>query len=204
MAVIASSSVVQSDSTISGDTQSIVIVQTTPGYSPNPGHSGTGTVVAVLCPVPPTAAAVITQGTSATTKSPATSGLQGTAKEVAKYATQSRTATAAAATTPTPYLQLVGTVAITGQATVFNGDTVTAFGSNFCSGCGPVTLTIGGQVVASGIAVAGDGSFKATFTVDLMPSRYIVVASQEGPNLTDSAQLVVAIGDKVPQPLPIK
>jgi len=122
----------------------------------------------------------------------------------ARTAAQSRTATAAAAATPQAYLQLVGTVAITGQATVFNGDTVTAFGSNFCSGCGPVTLTIGGHVVASGIAVAGDGTFKATFTIDLMPSRYTVVASQEGSTLTDSAQLVVAIGDKAPAPPPIK
>ncbi|HKD78233.1 MAG TPA: sialidase family protein [Candidatus Angelobacter sp.] len=208
MAVIASSSVVQSGSTISGDTQSIVIVQTAPGYAPNPGHSGSGTVVAVLCPVPPKAASAgVTERASAGAKNPANSALQVIAPAVAnsaKTAAQSRTAIAAAATPPQAYLQLVGTVAITGQATVFNGDTVTAFGSNFCSGCGPVTLTIGGHVVASGIAVAGDGTFKATFTIDLMPSRYTVVASQEGSTLTDSAQLVVAIGDKAPAPPPIK
>lgn len=29
---------------------SIVIVHTDPGYAPNPGHAGTGTEVAVLCP----------------------------------------------------------------------------------------------------------------------------------------------------------
>ncbi len=49
MAVIVSSSVIQSGSTISGNTPAIVIVKTDPGFAPNPGHAGTGTVVAVLC-----------------------------------------------------------------------------------------------------------------------------------------------------------
>jgi hypothetical protein len=48
MAVIVSSSIGQSGSTISGDAPHIVIVKTDPGYSGNPGHEGTGTVVAVL------------------------------------------------------------------------------------------------------------------------------------------------------------
>src|SRR5262249_9054414 len=49
MAVIASSSVTQAGSTITGDSPRIVIVKTAPGYAPSPGHAGTGTVVAVLC-----------------------------------------------------------------------------------------------------------------------------------------------------------
>jgi hypothetical protein len=49
MAVIASNSIQQSGSTISGDSPMIVIVQTEPGYSGAPGHAGTGTVVGVLC-----------------------------------------------------------------------------------------------------------------------------------------------------------
>jgi len=49
MAVIVTSSAVQSGSTVSGNTVQIVIVQTNPGYAPNPGHAGTGTVVAVVC-----------------------------------------------------------------------------------------------------------------------------------------------------------
>ncbi|MCA1568529.1 MAG: Ig-like domain-containing protein [Acidobacteria bacterium] len=49
MAVITSSSVTKSGSTISGNVSQIVIVKVTPGYSSNPGHAGTGTVVAVLC-----------------------------------------------------------------------------------------------------------------------------------------------------------
>ena len=49
MAVIVSSSITKSGSTISGDVKAIVIVQTDPGYAGNPGHAGTGTVVAVVC-----------------------------------------------------------------------------------------------------------------------------------------------------------
>lgn len=49
MAVLVTSTVGQSGSTISGDTPKIVIVSTDPGYAPSPGHDGTGTVVAVLC-----------------------------------------------------------------------------------------------------------------------------------------------------------
>jgi len=49
MAVIVSSSISKSGSTISGNTPEIVVVKTDPGYAPNPGHAGTGTVVAVFC-----------------------------------------------------------------------------------------------------------------------------------------------------------
>lgn len=49
MAVIVSSSVSKSGQTISGNTVHIVIVKTNSGYQPNPGHAGTGTVVAVVC-----------------------------------------------------------------------------------------------------------------------------------------------------------
>jgi hypothetical protein len=49
MAVIATSASSTSGSTISGTTAHVVIVKTTPGYDANPGHSGTGTVVAIIC-----------------------------------------------------------------------------------------------------------------------------------------------------------
>lgn len=49
MAVIVSSSISKSGSTISGNTVHMVVVKTDPGYAPNPGHPGTGTVVAVIC-----------------------------------------------------------------------------------------------------------------------------------------------------------
>jgi hypothetical protein len=49
LAVIVSSSVHQSGSTISGNTVHMVVVKTNPGYAPAPGHPGTGTVVAQIC-----------------------------------------------------------------------------------------------------------------------------------------------------------
>jgi hypothetical protein len=49
MGVIVSSSISKSGPTISGDTPHIVIVTTNPGYQPDPGHAGTGTVVAQVC-----------------------------------------------------------------------------------------------------------------------------------------------------------
>jgi hypothetical protein len=47
--VIATSSASQSGSTIQGNNRKIVVVRTDPGYDGNPGHAGTGTVVAVTC-----------------------------------------------------------------------------------------------------------------------------------------------------------
>ncbi len=49
MAVIVSSSISMSGSTISGNTVHIVIVKTNVAYQPDPGHAGTGTVVAMVC-----------------------------------------------------------------------------------------------------------------------------------------------------------
>jgi hypothetical protein len=49
MAVIVSSSISKSGSTIAGNTPHVVVVETHPGYAPNPGHPGTGKVVADVC-----------------------------------------------------------------------------------------------------------------------------------------------------------
>ena len=49
MGVIVTSSVHQSGSQISGNTVHMVVVHTDPGYSNNPGHAGTGDVVAQIC-----------------------------------------------------------------------------------------------------------------------------------------------------------
>ena len=49
MGVIVSSTITKSGSQISGDTPHIVVVKTDPGYQPNPGHPGTGTVEAQVC-----------------------------------------------------------------------------------------------------------------------------------------------------------
>src|SRR5213083_2009795 len=48
--VIVSSLITKSGPIISGDVPMMVIVHTDPGYEPNPGHAGTGTVTAVVCP----------------------------------------------------------------------------------------------------------------------------------------------------------
>jgi hypothetical protein len=49
MGILVSSMVTKSGSKISGDDRSIVVIKTDPGYAPNPGHAGTGTIVAVFC-----------------------------------------------------------------------------------------------------------------------------------------------------------
>lgn len=49
MGVIVSSHITQKGSTISGNIVHIVVVRTDPGYGPNPGHAGTGTIIATIC-----------------------------------------------------------------------------------------------------------------------------------------------------------
>jgi hypothetical protein len=49
MGVVVSSSMTKSGSTVSGNSVHIVVVKVAPGYSPTPGHSGTGTIVGVFC-----------------------------------------------------------------------------------------------------------------------------------------------------------
>jgi hypothetical protein len=49
MGVAVADSVSQSGSTIAGHVVSIVVVKTDPGYDTNPGHPGTGTVIAEYC-----------------------------------------------------------------------------------------------------------------------------------------------------------
>jgi hypothetical protein len=49
MLVLVSSKVTKSGSSIAGNTVHEVVVKTRPGYAPNPGHRGTGKVVARVC-----------------------------------------------------------------------------------------------------------------------------------------------------------
>jgi SdrD B-like domain/PKD domain len=49
IAVTVTSHVTQNGDTITGDTTHVVVVKTGPGYAGNPGHPGTGTIVATLC-----------------------------------------------------------------------------------------------------------------------------------------------------------
>ena len=53
MGVIVTNNYAKSGAQISGDTPAIVVVQTNSGYQPNPGHPGTGTVVAQFCAATP-------------------------------------------------------------------------------------------------------------------------------------------------------
>ncbi len=46
---IASSHIVKEGRTISGDVAAVVLIATEPGYDPDPGHAGTGTVVGFVC-----------------------------------------------------------------------------------------------------------------------------------------------------------
>jgi hypothetical protein len=100
----------------------------------------------------------------------------------------------------TPYLQLVGTIPVSGQATVKSGDHATAYGSGFCAApaCSTVTLTIGERVAARNVDISANGTFQISFTVLEDPGRYTVTASQRdagGSTLEDSATLVVAVSD---------
>ena len=49
MGVIVTSQASKSGSAISGNTVHLVVVKTNPGYQPDPGHPGTGNVVAQIC-----------------------------------------------------------------------------------------------------------------------------------------------------------
>jgi hypothetical protein len=49
MGVIVTSTAGKDGSATSGDTVHIVVVKTKPGYAPDPGHAGTGTVAEVVC-----------------------------------------------------------------------------------------------------------------------------------------------------------
>jgi PKD repeat protein len=50
MGVLVSGAVTNSGNNISGNWGRIVVVKTDPGYAPNPGHPGTGKIVATFCP----------------------------------------------------------------------------------------------------------------------------------------------------------
>jgi hypothetical protein len=47
--VIVSSKITKGGPTILGNSKKVVAVRTNPGYAPNPGHAGTGTVLGEVC-----------------------------------------------------------------------------------------------------------------------------------------------------------
>lgn len=49
LGVIVASSISKSGPAIKGDTVHVVVVKTNPGYQPNPGHAGTGTIAGIFC-----------------------------------------------------------------------------------------------------------------------------------------------------------
>ena len=49
MGTVVSSSIAKNGSTISGNITHIVVIVTAPGYDSNPGHPGTGTIIATYC-----------------------------------------------------------------------------------------------------------------------------------------------------------
>jgi len=50
MGVVVTNQIATSGSTLAGSTTRIVVIKTDPGYAPDPGHPGMGTVVAQFCP----------------------------------------------------------------------------------------------------------------------------------------------------------
>lgn len=47
--VVVSTHITKSGPVISGDVAEVVLVQVDPGYQPDPGHPGTGTVIGIVC-----------------------------------------------------------------------------------------------------------------------------------------------------------
>lgn len=50
MAVIETGEVVKQGRDISGQARGVAVIKTEPGYQPNPGHAGSGTLIAQICP----------------------------------------------------------------------------------------------------------------------------------------------------------
>jgi hypothetical protein len=52
MGVLVSSTITQNGSVITGNIKQVVVVHNNPGYAPDPGHTGTGTIVGIVCVSP--------------------------------------------------------------------------------------------------------------------------------------------------------
>lgn len=99
-----------------------------------------------------------------------------------------------------PYLQLVGTNPAAGQSTVMPGDTVKVYGSGFChtARCSRVTVRIGDRILARGVRVGANGTFRTTLRVTETPGGYIMTASQKAGRRSikkDFTTLVVAASE---------
>jgi hypothetical protein len=150
MAVLVTSNSAKAGSTIYGNTVAIVIVQTNAGYKNDPGHAGTGTVVATLC----TGSATLTKPATKTTYTGATQGKTGSS------ATLSSTLTDGAGN------PLSGEIVTLTLGTLSCTDKTDAKGNASCN----VTVTQGaGTYPVSATFASADGyagsSASATFTV---------------------------------------
>lgn len=81
------------------------------------------------------------------------------------------------------------------------GTTVTVTGTSFCSSCGPVEIDVVTTPVRQGIAVAADGSFRATFQVpgSAQAGTDAVNAYQQG-NLVTQTDFTVSPSTAAPAP----
>ncbi len=52
MGLLVSSTITQNGSVITGNIKQVVVVHNNPGYAPDPGNPGTGTIVAIVCVSP--------------------------------------------------------------------------------------------------------------------------------------------------------
>jgi hypothetical protein len=99
-----------------------------------------------------------------------------------------------------PYVQLRGTVPITGQTVVFSGDTLSVYGSGFCygPGCGAVILRIGQRTIEKELEVEPGGGFHTTVVISEPPGRYLLTATQKTMQgeLKDGKFLSVGMADR--------
>ena len=86
------------------------------------------------------------------------------------------------------------------------GERVTVRGSGFCrSGCTPVKVSVDGSVVASNVAVAGDGTFTVSTNLTPVAGTSKVVASQTDNNgavRMATAIVHIVASDQTPGPVP--
>lgn len=152
MAVIVAGHITKSGSTISGDTSQVVIVKTAPGYQPDPGHPGTGTVVGVLCP-----ATLALRLTAPSTVSPAAS---------VPYTVQVRNTGPAPATAGSLALAYPdGSTAHLSLPTIAPGDTITRTLPYTVSALAPKGASESDSVYQARLAAVDGMTLPATATV---------------------------------------
>ncbi len=125
LTVIVSSLITQSGPTIAGNIPCLAVVKTDPGYAPDPGHAGTGTIVSLTCVPVATNNSYTTVENTVLTVSPTTGVLTGdsdsdggalTAAIVSRPSHGTVTLNANGSFTYTPASNFIGTDTFTYQA----------------------------------------------------------------------------------------